>query len=466
MTLQSDITWKQMDLANQGSISHQLARYALALRYELLPSEVVHEAKRCLLDALGCAIGAWEAPGRSICEDLVRTIGGSREATLFGSGEKTSALNATLFNSFLVRFLDFNDLGGGGHNSDAIPALLAVAEVENRNGCDFITSLVCSYEIGARVGESVKTSTWQEKDWKTDVRGGLNMPPSLGRLLGLTEEQIANAVGICASHSLPLGILDAQREENTMAKNLRFGFISHHAILSCMLAKRGFTGPLRVVEGETGFKQVILQGDMDLEKLTDFSGWRILRTKHKALAADSPLQGIIFATLAVVKENDIRPEEVASVRLKAGHRAWQHTTSLVRKYPRNAETADHSVYFANAVAIKERSFGPESIEPQKFRDPVILDLIEKITVEPDPTVAYAGGVSEISLRDGRRFEKRVEVAHGFGDVSLSDSDIENKFRGMAAHHMSSNQIQSILEMVWSAEKLDNLSKLTGLMAFK
>src|SRR4030042_429365 len=165
MTFQRDLTWETLDHLYRSSVAHQFARYALGLSYEMLPDEVVHQAKRCLLDALGCAIGAYEAPGRPVCEAVVKELGGVQEATVFGSGLRTSAPNATLVNSFLVRFLDYNDLGGGGHNT----------------------------------------------------------PPALGRLMGLGEEQIANAIGICTSHCLPLGILDADREEMTMMKNLRFG---------------------------------------------------------------------------------------------------------------------------------------------------------------------------------------------------------------------------------------------------
>src|SRR5687767_5890267 len=113
MTFQRDLAWHQLELTYRASIAHQFARYALALNFELLPEPVVHQAKRCLLDALGCAIGAYEAPGRTICEDTVNDIGGREEATVFCSGLRTSALNAALVNSFLIRFLDYNDSGGG-----------------------------------------------------------------------------------------------------------------------------------------------------------------------------------------------------------------------------------------------------------------------------------------------------------------------------------------------------------------
>src|SRR3990172_3717022 len=192
MTFQRDLAWENLDLVYRASVAGQLARYALRLNYALLPEDVIHQAKRCLLDALGCALGAYDAPGRPICEAVARDLGGPEEATVFGSGWRTSAQHATLVNCFLVRFLDYNDVGGGGHNSDSIPSLLAIAEREKASGRDFLTSLVISYEIGDRFKESAAGFSFKEKGWCPDIRGGLNMPPALGRLLGLTVEQIAH----------------------------------------------------------------------------------------------------------------------------------------------------------------------------------------------------------------------------------------------------------------------------------
>ncbi len=205
MTLQRTLAWEQLALAHRTSVAHQYARYALGLRFEALPAAVVHQAKRCLLDALGCAIGAFDAPGRAPMEAAAKALGGREEATVFGSGLRTSVANASLVNSFLVRFLDYNDMGGGGHNSDGIPSLLAVAERERASGQDLIVAMVASYELGARFRDALSASSasdeatasaastphptssfsLEEAGWGSDLRGGLNHPPALGRLLGL-----------------------------------------------------------------------------------------------------------------------------------------------------------------------------------------------------------------------------------------------------------------------------------------
>jgi len=465
MTWTRNLAWQNLDLAYRSSIAYQFARFGLGLKYSSLPAEVVHQAKRSLLDGLGCAIGSYSAPGRPACEAMAKELGGPEEATMFGSGFRTSALNASLVNGFLVCYLGFNDVGGGGHNSAALAPVLAVCERQKASGRDFLTSLVVSYELGARFAEAIIGPSLEERGWNYDMRAGLSMPPTLGRLMGLDEDQVANAIGICASRSLPLGILDCHREEITMAKGLTFGFVAYDAILACVLAKKGFSGPIRVVEGDSGMRQSILQGDLDLERMTDFSGWRTLGAWHKTLGPSPTLFWHASATLALVIEHDLRPEDIASVKIKAGPRVFQHTTALSRKYPRNPESAHHSAFYPNAIAIKERSCGPEQFAAEKLADPVVLDLIDRIAVEPDPDLPKFIGVSEIKTRDGRRFEKRTDIPHGVPDDPLSDAELEEKLAMMAADYMSDGQIQKIVDMVWALERLDDINKLTALMVF-
>ena len=469
MSFTRDLAWQSLDLSYRSSISYQLARYGLGLKYDMLPQEVVHQAKRGLLDALGCAIGAYEAPGRIMCEKAAKELGGSSEATVFCSGMRTSVLNATLINSFLVRFLDFNDAGCGGHNSDCLSSILAVSERNKSGGKDFLTSVVASYELGGRVraaGGGVRGV--EEKGWLGDIRGGMTMPPALGRLMGLNEDQVANAIGICASHCLPLGVLDAHHEENSMAKNIRFGSVCCDAIVACTLAKQGFTGPIRVVEGESGIREVIFQNEMDLNALTDFSGWHILTIRHKSLPANYVTQGHVALTIAIVKEQDLKPDDIAAVRITVGLREKLHAASCdAKKYPRNAETADHSAHWANAVAIKDRALGPEQYDPKKYVDPVILQLIEKITVEVDPKLpadSYAV-TSEIITKDGRRFKKHSDVPKGHPNDPMTDADIEDKVRRMAAIYMPETQIKKIFDTVWNLESLNDMGKLATLMVF-
>jgi 2-methylcitrate dehydratase len=458
-------TWDDLDRQYRTSIAHAFARYALSVSFEDLPDDVVHHAKRSLLDGLGNAIGGYAAPGRAACEAAALALGGPPEATVFGSGLRTGMTSATLVNCFMMRFLEYNDVGGGNHNEEAIPSLLAVSE---RNGCsghDFLTALVISYEIGARVVTAATGGpmAYDKHGWSTDARGGLNMPPAIGKLMGLTETQIAHATAICAGRGVPLGILDADKEENSMAKNLRFGQITRDAIVACLLAKEGLTGPLRVVEGDGGYRDGILRGDLDLVALTNFDGWKIRDTRYKRLCANGSTQGYLHALINLVTENDLRPSDIASVKIGASAREARHTTAIAKKYPRNAETADHSAFYASAFAIKERHFGPGSADPRHFGDPVILELIEKIDVGCDPALPprTRAGNAEITTTSGKVYRMQCDalVDH------LSDRELEDKFRDTARTYMSASQIEHAIEVIWRIDKAANVQEIAKVMSF-
>ena len=132
------------------TVAREIAKYALELSYDALPTEVVHEAKKVVLDALGCAIGAYPSETSRVIQNIIKELGGPKESTVIGSGLRTSCLNALLANGGMVRYLDFNDgylilVGSqttGSHPSDMIPTILALGEREHSKGRDVINAIV------------------------------------------------------------------------------------------------------------------------------------------------------------------------------------------------------------------------------------------------------------------------------------------------------------------------------------
>jgi 2-methylcitrate dehydratase len=187
--------------------------------------------------------------------------------------------------------------------------------------------------------------------------------------------------------------------------------------------------------------------------------------RFKALASNSSTQGHVFATLGIVQEHDLKPADIAEVHIKAPLRESKHTTTASKKYARNAESADHSAFFANAMVIKERAFGPRAVRSENFTDPVVLDLIERITVEADPTLTGRQGASEIVTKDGRRFSKRVLVPHGIGNDPLTDKELERKFTENCAPYMDDRRVGDLIDACWNVDRLDDLGRLTELTVF-
>lgn len=464
------------------TVARELAKYALRLTFDDLPKEVVHEAKRAIIDTIGCAIGGYSSEASKIIQNLSKELGGPQESTIIGSGFKTSCLNAILANGVMVRYLDFNDtylipvgnLVLGNHPSEVIPTTFALGEREHTNGKDLINAIVIGYELSARFNDcavtpNAKAPTIEAKGWNTDTRGAFIMPVVAGKLLGLSEEQMEHAIGISGSHNMILGILDATGEEYNMTKNLRFPRTAYGGVMAALMAQKGFTGPTRVIEGNKGFAQSVMHGDFNIEKLTEPGGmFKILDTMYKSVAADATTHGHVTATLQLVKENDIKPEDVAEVRIKAGSRCVEHTGDPVKRYPKNKETADHSSYYLTAITILDRRVGPDQYAPEKLNNPRVRELIDKVSLEADPSLDRFGraGITEIRTKQGATYTQRVEYPKGDPRNPMTDQELEDKFRNMAEKYMTKKQIKDVIATVYDMENLDGISKLMKELVFK
>lgn len=464
-----EISLAKLDESYKNTVAYQYGLFAEKFSYDMLPESVIQYAKTILLDSIGVMIGALDCEGFKYLMESIESWGGNEEATVLGTGYKTSAGNAALANIFLVHALGYNDLGGGGgHNSDTIPAVLAIAEKENVSGKEFLASMVLSYELGGRFTDAVGgIFGYAPKGFPFDIRGGISIPPCLGRLMGMDAWQIANAIGICASHSIPLGILDTNDEENFHAKNLRMGFVGRDAIEACVMAKRGFTGPMRVVEGDHGYSTTLLSG-INLEKAVDWSGWRIFGSRFKNICADSTTMGMVQTTIKLVTENDIKPEDVERVLIQSGRRAYGHTSAQCKKYPRNVETCDHSAYYATAVAIKDRKYTINAMDPKNWDDPVVLDLIDRIEAAPTDLIdeSGSGGIVDIWTKDGSHYSGMCEEAYGMGVTELTYEEIEAKFREMVELRFSKEHTDKLIHMIMNVDKLESIRELIDMTIVK
>ncbi|MBI2988727.1 MAG: MmgE/PrpD family protein [Deltaproteobacteria bacterium] len=313
-----------------------------------------------------------------------------------------------------------------------MPPILAVGEHQHSSGQEVITAIVLAYELLSKVCDSVggNHGVLGRRGWAPDtIKTLCVMALIAGRLLGLNEEQMANALAIAGCFTLELGILQSPHEEITMARNLKFAYGAYHGILGALLAQKGFKGPLNVFEGHHGLAEVVAGAEMDLEKLRQpRRDWTILNTWVKNLAADGNLEGPLEATLTLVKEHDIRAEDVAEVRIRTtSHDYRRHASHATRRYPKTKETADHSSYYTTAVAILDRAVGPEQYSHEKLRDPRWRELADKIFVEPDPKLDefHSAGIAEITTKKGKKYSCQVLQPKGHPMNPVTDADVED-----------------------------------------
>ena len=197
-----------MSVPNESSpmstVAERLGAYAASLKYEDLPSEVIHSAKRILMDTVGCAFGGYDSEPGKIARAVAGMVTSSQPATILCSGQKTSAEQAVFANGVMIRYLDFNDgyvSKGGGHPSDSIAALLSSAEVAHASGKDLILATVLAYEIYCRICD-VRSSKTRGIDGVTV--SGIAGVAAAARLYGLTQQQTVEAINIMIAGNIAL----------------------------------------------------------------------------------------------------------------------------------------------------------------------------------------------------------------------------------------------------------------------
>ena len=459
------------------TIARKLAAHTLKYTWAELPADVVHQTKRVLLDTIGCALGGHDSEAVRAIEAVISEAGHPEKATVFGSGLCTSSINATLANGAMVRYLDFNDTAfiiqgeiyrTGYHPSEVIPLILALGEERRLSGREVITSINLAYDLSLSFLEGVSGAGMEKRGWNGDTRGAFIMPLVAGRILGLSEDEMANAVGIAGSCHAVFGILDTPAEEYTMTKNIRFPTMASASILAAQLAKKGFTGPRSILEGHDGFAEVIMGGEYNCGKLLEFKGrFTIRETCIKSIIADFSSHGHLTATLILARENDIQPEDVAAIRITTSKRCAEHTGDPVKKYPKNKETADHSSYYLTAIAILDRQIGPAQFTPEKYSDPRVLGLIDKVELVGDPSLDRyrPAGISEITLKNGRTLKARVDHPRGHARNPMTDAEIVEKFESMAAPYMAGERRKKIIDTIFALEQIEDIGELNRLLVF-
>ncbi|SRR6266540_29283 len=460
------------------TVAEILAADAKTLRFADLPAEVVHQARRSVLDGIGIGMGGYPSPPSRAVQSLIKDLGGPPESTVFVSGVKTSCLYATLANGAMIRYLDYMDrtfltkeaVSNMGHHGESVAPILAVAERQHASGQEVITSIVLAYELLSKITDSVggNHGVLDKQGWVPEsVRVPCVIGLLAGRLLGLDERQMANALSLATSFTQELGILHSENEQLTMARNLRFPWASHNGILAAMLAQKGFEGPLNVFEGHTGIAEVVAGGKMDLDKLrAPRTSWSILNTWIKNFSAEGRMHGHIEATLQLVEKHDLHPEDVAKVQIRTTEHCYRRMGNpKTRRVPLTKYTADHSSYYCTAVAIIDRAVGPAQFTPEKVRDPKVQALADKVFVEKDPALeAYISpGVVDITTVQGQTYHAEVLRPKGHPMNPMTDADLEKKFTSLARTYMDEARMSQIVRMVNDLDKLSDIGSLMDLL---
>ncbi len=231
------------------TITAEMARWAADLQYEDLGEKAIEEARRYLLDSLGCAFGGYQQEDAEIALEVLDETAGSGPSTVLGSGKKMDPVSASLANALMVRAMDYNDIywqQDPSHPSDIIPAAMALGERAGGSGKDLILGTVLGHEFEMRFCEAAFPGI-RERGWHHATLTAFVSPIVAGRMLGLSWEKIQHAIGISASRHASFGAAVAGKL--TMMKNTVDPMATQSGVLAALLAEKGYTGPEHIIDG-------------------------------------------------------------------------------------------------------------------------------------------------------------------------------------------------------------------------
>ena len=457
------------ETAVKETITAKMSRWAAGVTYQQLSQEAVYQAKRFLLDSIGCALGGYQQHDVKIALEVLDEIAGRGPATVIGTGKHIDAVSAALANALMIRCMDYNDIywkQDPSHPSDIFPAALACCERAKSDGRELIVGLVLGHEFEMRFCEAAFPGI-RERGWHHATLTAFVSPIVAGRALNLGWEQIQHAVGISASRQATLGAVTAGKL--TMMKNTVDPMATQSGVLAALMAEKGYTGPEHVVDGKEGLTHCF-GPSWKLNLLTDGLGesWRIKQCGMKAFPTEALTHTPISAVLDIVKSNDLKPEQVEKVQIRSLARAADILSDPSKYDPQSKETADHSLPYVIAAALAERQVTPVQFELKKIMDPTIRAQLRKVEVVADPEIekvfpALQRVIVNLTTVDGQTFTKQLDYPKGDPRNPLTDAEVEEKFAALAEGVLSDGAQKKLKNAIWNLEKAGSVSKLMALM---
>lgn len=351
-------------------ISDIISKYVVQTNYEMLNDQVKEEAKRRVLDALANAKYAYTEIG-----GILRKASSYFEGNAYTlDGIKASVDFASFYNTFLIRYLDFNDTYLSKeplHPSDMIGGLLALGTMFNKTGKELITSIAVGYEVGTRLCDY---SSLRRMGFDHVLFLAIAAAAAASKLLGLDIVQTKNAISLATVPNVALR--ETRSGALSMWKAGAAANASRNAVFAALLAMNGITGPEKPFSGRMGLNSVVLK-DVDESKFENMGISGILKTHIKEYPAEYHAQAAIEAALQIDYQGEIEKVEIETYEAARSILADDES----KWAPRNRETADHSLPYMVAVALVKKRFWLDSYS--YIYDPEVVSVMKRIKVYED-----------------------------------------------------------------------------------
>lgn len=443
-------------MLDRPDVTRKLARFIAATRPEVIPGDVMHQAKRSVMNFFAVALAGCRTAPVEIALATLAQFSGGKQAALVGRSERIDALSAAFLNAAGANVYDFCDT----HvrtvihpTAPVVPPLLALAELRRISGLELLFGVVIGNEIEDRIGLAISPQHYSQGWHITSTCGVFGAAAATGRLIGLDEQRLVWALGSAATQSS--GLCESL---GTASKSASVGNAARNGLLSALLAEKGFDGPPEPLNGVQGFYNA-MGVPPDLSLVTGGLGdsWAIMETSYKPYPCGFVINPVLDCVLDW--RHDHHGAEVVKIVVRGNPLLADRTD---RPTVTNGRLSQVSVQHAVAAALTRGKAGPEEFSDECVADPNVAALRAKVEVVRDSSFSTIAAAVDIATADGQVHRLSTQAARGSDVNPMSDRDLEAKLRHAAAAWNPGHDIQPLVDAIWTLDQSPDVAGLCAL----
>ncbi len=436
-----------------------LASYIVTSRIESVPQDVRHEARRAIVNFVGCALGGSVDTAVDRAIQALGPYSGKPTASILGRSERMDPLHASLMNGISSHVYDFDDTTPKNYihpTSPVASALFAYASVNPVRGRDFMEAFILGFEAESRIGNAVYPAHYDVGWHITGTAGVFGAAAAIGKLLNLEGHEMIWAIGLAATQAAGL-----REMFGSMAKAFHPGRAAQNGYAAALLAQAGFTAGEHSLEGPRGFAAV-QAAKYDLSKITTRLGedFDLRANTYKpfpcGIVNHPTIDGCIQIHAELHNEHDAEPAKIAAVRLRVAPLVMDLcnqqgiTKGLQGKF---------SVYHGAAIGLVRGKAGIREYTDEAVNDPQIKRVRELVSAVGDPSITEDQARIEVELATGAKLTRFVEQSLGNVHRPMTDKQLEDKFRDQAVAALPAEQVEKAIALCWKIDELDDVAEL-------
>ena len=456
-------------------LQERIADLACGLQFGTLPADDREAAIVRVADSFAALVAGFDSSTARRARALAGTRPHPGGATVMGAGMKVAPEMAAFVNATTSREAEWNDVymsraGGGTHPSDVVMPILAAAEHAGTDGATFLAGVVIAYEIYVSLSDVASITGFDQAGL-----AGIGVAAAAGRVMGLSRDQILQAISIAAVANNPLN--QSRRNDLSMWKAAAAGQAGMAGVLAAVMAQHGMEGPSMPFRGAAGWCTNIARNAFDLPALDPAgSRFRIRDTQIKPRAScQVTISSILAAEAAAgrLPEDAANADAIAHVLVETYGYAKRGVGSAPQCWnPLSRESADHSIPYVVSAALIDGTVGPRQFQDDRLWDPQIRRLLPKVEVRADDgfSAAYDQHPRKhhtrvtVELVSGQQIQG--ETGGPLGDLGdePTRSQLERKFLDLTESRLGEGMARSAMERLLNIESVGDVGEIAALLS--